>query len=210
MRESGHLARSFSTALSRSADQPCEMVIPRTPIAFVALASAALLAGCQTRSETFAGRPTNQVWTAMVKAAEQPDYKDWHVIENDVWTDEASGRIEIWRLLRRYKDPAGQWPRLEDSEWKLAIVLDPQDPPTATFSVRSMCVPSHSWIEAERYFDQVWTLLGGRPVGEPPVAESPASPPAAAKPAPAQPEQPASPEEAPKEAPKEAPVEVPN
>lgn len=142
------------------------MVTPRMFPVVVAVASTLLLAGCQTRTESFAGKPTNQVWTAMVKAAEQPDYRDWHVIENDVWADEGSGRIEIWRLLRRYKDPAGQWSRLEDQEWKFSIELDVEAEPTATFSVRSMCVPSHSWMEAERYYGQVWTLLGGRPTPE--------------------------------------------
>jgi len=98
----------------------------------------------------------------MVKTAESPSYSDWHVIENDVWADEGSGRIEIWRLLRRYQDPAGQWDRLEDQEWKFSIVLDPTDPPVASFKVRTLCVPSHSWNEADRYFNDVWTLLGGR------------------------------------------------
>lgn len=128
----------------------------------------------------------------MVKAAEQPEYRDWHVVENDVWADEASGRIEVWRLLRRYRDPAGQWPRLEDQEWKLSIRFHPTDPPTSDFDVRSMCVPSHSWMESERYFDQVWSLLGGRPslpaaeaVPAPAAAPAPAPAPAPAQPAPA-------------------------
>jgi hypothetical protein len=100
----------------------------------------------------------------MVKAAEQPKYGDWHVVENDVWADETSGRIEVYRLLRRYKDPPGQWARLEDQTWKFSIQFEPVEPPSATFRVRSWGVPSHSWGEGDRYFDQVWELLGGRPL----------------------------------------------
>jgi hypothetical protein len=128
------------------------------------------LGGCSTSSETFAGRPSDQVWTAMVTAAEQPAYRDWHVIENDVWADETSGRIEIYRLLRRYKDPPGEWARMEDQTWKFSIQFEPTEPPSAQFAIRSWTIPSHSWGEGDRYFDQVWTLLGGRPtpgMGEP-------------------------------------------
>ncbi len=111
----------------------------------------------------------------MVTAAEQPAYADWHVIENDVWADETSGRIEVYRLLRRYKDPPGQWARMEDQTWKFSIQFQPTDPASARFDVRSWCVPSHSWMEGDRYFNQVWGLLGGRPV----MDESAAAPAAA-------------------------------
>ncbi len=134
------------------------------PLAYSSLVVFVGLVGCSSSSETFSGRPADQVWTAMVKTAENPEYTDWHVIENDVWADEGSGRIEIWRLLRRYVDPASQWARLENQEWKFSIRLEPTDPPTATFEVRSLGIPSHSWGESGRYFDQVWKLLGGRPV----------------------------------------------
>jgi hypothetical protein len=151
------------------------------------LAMTVSLAGCRSTTEVFDGKPTDQVWTAMVKAAEQPEYHDWHVIENDVWADEKSGRIEVWRLLRRYKDPPGQWSRLENQEWSFAILLTPaegEEPAEASFDVRSMCVPSHSWMEGERYFNQVWSFLGGRPTLGGAIKSSSAATPAA-EPAPA-------------------------
>lgn len=143
----------------------------------VALATA----GCRAPTESFEGKPANQVWTALVKAAEQPVYDDWHVIENDVWADERSGRIEIWRLLRRYKDSRGQWARMEDQEWKFAVAFQPEadgHAAEATFTVRSWCLPSRSWQEGDRYFEQVWSLLGGRPVkgGSPTHADEAAAP----------------------------------
>lgn len=134
-----------------------------------ALLGVGLLAGsgCTTRTERYDGRTRDQVWTAMVTASESPTYPDWHVIENDVWADEGSGRIEVYRLLRRYRDPAGQWARLEDREWTFSIRLEdpdaPELPPEVSFKVRSWCVPSHSWMESDRYFEQVWQILGGRP-----------------------------------------------
>lgn len=139
----------------------------------------------------------------MVKAAEQPEYEDWHVIENDVWADEKSGRIEIWRVLRRYKDPPGQWSRLEDQEWKFAILMTPPEeathPVEASFDVRSWCIPSHSWMEGERYFDQVWRFLGGRPTAVP-AERSSATPPESKK---------AESEEEPAAAPAETPANPP-
>lgn len=177
------------------------------------LAMAVGVAGCRSSTEVFDGKPTDQVWTAMVKAAEQPEYHDWHVIENDVWADEKSGRIEVWRLLRRYKDPPGQWSRLEDQEWSFAILLTPaegDEPAEASFDVRSMCVPSHSWMEGERYFNQVWTFLGGRPtLGGATKSESTATPAAAPQPAPAPTPSPA-PASAPAPTPDQAPpVDLP-
>jgi hypothetical protein len=173
--------------------------------AFVA-GIASTLPGCSTGRETFPGRPADQVWTAMVKAAEQPVYQDWHVLENDVWADERTGRIEIWRLLRRYTDPPGQYPRVEDREWSFTVLLLPEEPPAATFEVRTPGVPGHAWSEPTRYFDQVWALLGGRPnpampeSASPAAASSDATPPAIAPPAsepaeaaPASPREPAPP-----------------
>jgi hypothetical protein len=183
----------------------------RSLLAGTAVATAVALGGCHNQREVFEGRPSDQVWTAMVKAAEQPEYNDWHVIENDVWADEKSGRIEIWRLLRRYKDPGGQWARLEDQEWKFAVEMTPTEPAEASFVVRSLCIPSHSWMEADRYFDQVWRFLGGKPTAgdaPSPKESTPKAQPSASDPSESTPEaqQPAAPTPA---KPVEPPVDLP-
>lgn len=145
-------------------------------LARVGLALAPLaFAACATSTESFPGKSRDQVWTAMVSAARSPTYSNWHVVENDVWPYEKDGRIEVWRLLRRYLDKQNQWPRLEDAEWQFAITLEDTDPPSVHFKIRSMCVPSHGWEQRDRYFEQVWELLGGKPPAE--AAPTPASPP---------------------------------
>jgi hypothetical protein len=182
-------------------------------VALPAVIAGTLATGCTTTTETFPGKSRDQVWTALLRAAETPQYKDWHVIENDVWGYESDGRIEIWRLLRRYTDPPGQWARMEDREWKFAVMLDQADPPSATFKVRSMGVPSYGWDEGDLYFAHVWTLLGGKPEpGSPPPTPAPKSgapvttseSPTPATEAPAQQPSPAAPE------PATSPVDVPN
>lgn len=146
-----------------------------------ALGIALLVCGCASRTESFPGKSRDQVWTALLRAAEEPIYTNWHVIENDVWGYESDGRIEIWRMLRRFKDPGGQVARLEDRDWTITVTLEPTDPPSALFDVRQITVPSHGWEEADNYFKQVWALLGGRPVEgaqfieRPKVEQSPAS-----------------------------------
>ncbi|MBL9147110.1 MAG: hypothetical protein JNM94_00300 [Phycisphaerae bacterium] len=171
--------------------------------------------GCTSHTETFEGKSREQVWTAMVRAAENPVYSDWHVIENDAWAYDADSRIEVWRLLRRYNDKQNQWARLEDSEWLFTIVLLDTDPPSATFDVRSMCVPSHGWEQRENYFKQVWDLLGGPNAMTPPPAPSapePAAPTAASNvaptPAPATPSG-AEPAPATPSSPEKPPVDLP-
>ncbi|MFO0830071.1 MAG: hypothetical protein U0572_18160 [Phycisphaerales bacterium] len=174
-----------------------------------AFAAIACVAGCTTQTETFPGKSRDQVWTALLRAAESPEYPDWHVIENDVWGYEADGRIEIWRLLRRYDDAPGQWSRMEDREWSFSVQLEPTEPPSATFKVRSLGVPSHGWGEGGIYFARVWTLLGGKPEpgSTPPVTTKeaePATPAPSATGAPAATAQPAAP------APAASPVDVPS
>lgn len=132
-------------------------------------------AACTSHTETFEGKSREQVWTAMLRAAENPVYTNWHVIENDAWGYEDDSRIEVWRLLRRYNDKQNQWARLEDTEWTFTIVLLDTEPPSATFDVRNVCVPSHGWEQREAYFNQVWDLLGGKL--QAPKAASPPPPP---------------------------------
>ncbi|MDZ4831139.1 MAG: hypothetical protein SGJ09_13205 [Phycisphaerae bacterium] len=165
--------------------------------------SAAGVVGCSSHTESFPGKSRDQVWTAMLAAANEPTYKNWHVIENDVWAYEADSRIEIWRLLRRYKDSGAQWPRLEDSEWTFSVVLEATEPPSASFTNRSMGIPSHGWEQTDRYFEQVWEILGGRSANR---ALTPAAPRTTVPAVPSPEPNPVSPSTAPAE----PPVDIPN
>lgn len=117
------------------------------------------MGGCGYKVATFPGADGAQVWSAMVTAAEQPEYLDWRVIENDVWNEPTEGRIEIHRLLRRSRVEPGEKPVREEETWRFQITLLELDPPMIRFFARQAAVPAHVWREATRFFDEVLSLL---------------------------------------------------
>ncbi len=137
----------------------------------VVLLAVSMLVGCTTVHQDIAGLPSDQVWTALVAVAESPDYDDWTVTENDVWVDEATQRIEIYRRLRRVIHQPASKARRENREWRFQVIFEPTDPPGATFTSRGLGVPSHAQDEGERYFLDVLDLLGGMP----PADEAPST-----------------------------------
>lgn len=127
-----------------------------------ALAVASFLAGCsQTRA--YEGHTRDEVWQAMVAAAEHPRYRDWIVTENQVWKDEPDARVEILRELKRDVVLMGQKPYREEAEWRLRGVLEPGDVPIIRFSTNDICIPAHFWLQADHYFDEVQTRLSAAP-----------------------------------------------
>ncbi len=70
---------------------------PLMPNASLPILAAALLTagGCTYVDYAFEGYTSDQVWKAMVVAAETPTYSDWKVAENNVWVDKTEYRIEI-------------------------------------------------------------------------------------------------------------------
>ena len=146
---------------------------PRRPIlptpalvplaAFLPLAAVLpLVGGCVTRTESFDGHEPAAVWTAMVKAAEEPELRNWKTVDNDVWSDAESRRIEIHRLNRRFLYRHDEYSRMESREWDFAVSLGEGQPPEVTFAVRGAVIPAWGWEEAESYFTRVWELLGGK------------------------------------------------
>ncbi len=105
----------------------------------------------------------------MVAAAQSPVYNDWKVSRNDVWVDEATKRIEIYRRLRRVISQPASKIRRENREWRFQIMLEATDPPQAVFKSRGLGVPGHAQREGERYFADVLELLSG-------VADEPIQP----------------------------------
>jgi hypothetical protein len=132
------------------------------PIAATLASLMPSLGGCVSRTESFAGHDQAAVWTAMVKAAEMPESKEWKTVDNDVWSDAASRRIEIHRLNRRFLWRHDEYSRMESREWDFAVSLGDADPPEVTFAVRGAVIPAWGWDEAEAYFTRMWELLGGR------------------------------------------------
>ncbi len=119
--------------------------------------------GCTSIERTFDGYRNDQVWTAMVAAAETPVYADWKVAANDVWVDESAQRIEIYRHLRRVLFRPGADPHRETQTWRIEVRLERGNPPTATFASRGLGLPTDVQHEANRFFLDVQDLLRGVP-----------------------------------------------
>ena len=127
-----------------------------TLVLFVGL----LFAGCSSRTATFPGFSDPEVWNAMVTVAKNPEYKDWFVFENEVWTNRPSGEIEIDRFLRRDLVQVGQDPVRQEERWKFRVTFEHTDQPTLKFTARQVKIPALLWREADRYFADMRNILG--------------------------------------------------
>ena len=151
--------------------------------ALPAICAASLLGGCASETATFAGRPRDQVWTAMVAVAEQPDYQDWRMLDNVVSVDPDQEKIVLFRALRRVAVRPGADKVRQDREYQFEIKLEPENPKrpdapaTVVFATLQPIVPARLTDEAERYFASVAELLGE-------VKESPQPKPLATEPPP--------------------------
>ena len=132
-----------------------------------AMALVTLLNGCTTVRQAFPEQDSAQVWTALVAAAETPNYDPadprdrWTVTENHIWVDEEHSRIEVYRELDRVLHLPRMKPRHEEQTWRFEVLFNPDsDPPIARFKGRSFAVPMQAVEEGERYFADVWALLG--------------------------------------------------
>ena len=122
------------------------------------------LAACGTKEREFPGHTRDQVWKAMVQAAEDPRYADWIVIDNEVWRDDAASRIEIRRDVRRDVMVSGSPPRREEFEWRFTALVTDATPPSVEFSTSTIVVPAHFWLQARHYLDEVERRLSGLPL----------------------------------------------
>ena len=102
----------------------------------------------------------------MVTVAENPEYHDWHVFENEVAATRPEGRIEIYRVLQRDLVEPGRPPRRQEQDWNITVQFLYTDPPTIEFKARDTGIPAHAWTEADRYFDDMRRVLAGAAVQE--------------------------------------------
>lgn len=126
----------------------------------------ATLAGCRGQQASFPGHSDPEVWNAMVTVAENPEYHDWHVFENEVAATRPEGRIEIYRVLQRDLVEPGRPPRRQEQDWNITVQFLYTDPPTIEFKARDTGIPAHAWTEADRYFDDMRRVLAGAAVQE--------------------------------------------
>lgn len=137
---------------------------------FVAIS---MIGGCGGQTASFPGHSDPEVWNAMVTVAENPDYRDWHVFENEVSATRSEGRVEIYRVLQRDLVEAGRPPRRQEEDWNITVQFLYTDPPTIEFRARDTGIPAHAWTEADRYFDDMRRVLAGTQVTE--AADAPES-----------------------------------
>ena len=133
------------------------------PLCVFGITATILSSGCTSRTQVFEGHGDERVWTAMVAAARTPEYDDWKISDNEVFVDDESRRIEVYRVLRRTLVTPYSDPRREREEWRFRIDLGEQGPaasPEVTFTARQIAIPAHAWDEADRFFNQVRLLLG--------------------------------------------------
>ena len=89
---------------------------------------AVLVTGCTTKSATFPDRSPEQVWTALVTVSEQPEYRQWVLIENNVWVDANYDRVEVHRRLRRDIHRAESPVVRENETLEMQFVLERTEP----------------------------------------------------------------------------------
>ena len=131
---------------------------------FLGIVSLSALTACGTKDREFPGHSRDQVWKAMVQAADDPRYADWIVVENQVWRDDLNSRLEILRNVRRDVMVSGEAPRREETEWRFSAELTDSDPPAVEFSTSTITVPAHFWLQARHYLDEVDRRLNGMPL----------------------------------------------
>ena len=134
-------------------------VVLRVTLCVVA---AVAVAGCGGIVRNYPGVSRDALWAAAVGTAERPTaYDDWHVVENGVYTDKTSGRIEIYRELKRDYTPLGQKRRRQQETWALSVQLETEDGqiPAIRLSQNSTIRHPRFTLEADRFFDEVGLRL---------------------------------------------------
>jgi hypothetical protein len=130
--------------------------------ALLGTAVAVAMAGCGGVLRNYPGVSREALWRAALGTAERPTgYSDWHVVENGVYADEPSGRIEIYRELKRDYTPVGQKRRRQQETWALTIQLETDEGQIPGIRIRqnSTIRSPRFTLEADRFFDEVGLRL---------------------------------------------------
>ena len=127
--------------------------------AFFLVGILVVLAGCTTQSSVFKDRSPEQVWTALIAVAEDPQYDKWVVVENNVWIDMVYDRLEIQRTLKRDLHRTGSSPQRETQDLELQVVLERTQPPAVTVTVRNAIIRGKAIMAIDHFFGEVRDLL---------------------------------------------------
>jgi len=143
------------------------------PLLLLGPTTIAIATGCAGRTRTFEGYDDSQVWSAMVATAKTPRYEDWRVMENEVFADDSTRTVHVFRVLKRTLVTPTAPPLEQRREWRFDIVLrrdELADSPLVDFTARQFAVAAHAWAEADRYFVDMQFALKS------PAAPVPATP----------------------------------
>jgi hypothetical protein len=117
------------------------------------------MAGCTSKSEIFSGRSPEQVWTVMATVAQEPEYDNWILLENNVWVDPNYDRIEINRRLKRDYHDEGADALRQIETLDMQFVLERTDPPAVTGTVRNRMIPVKALAALDEFFAEMHQLL---------------------------------------------------
>jgi hypothetical protein len=136
---------------------------------FALLICTLFFAGCTIPQHAWPNQHRDVLWTAMVAAANTPDYSAndprmrWVVVTNLVETNPHTGQILIRRKLARSLQLPLQVEQNDERSWFFTIQLLPDQIPTITFdSVKQVMVPAQVHDEADRYFKLIDELVGNK------------------------------------------------
>ena len=127
--------------------------------ALFAVGILAFLAGCTSQSAVFKDRSPEQVWAAMVSVAEDPNYDNWVVVENNVWVDSVFDRLEIQRRIKRDLRRPEIGTVREEYELEMQAVLERTEPPAITLTVRNWMLRGKAVMAIDQYFGEVRDVL---------------------------------------------------
>ncbi len=131
----------------------------------VLLAVAPLLGGCRlgSVSRAYPGVSEQQLWSATVLAARQPELTDWFVTENGVFVDEAAHRIEIHRELKRDVMKA-QAVQRQTEVWSFSVDVDTSDRiPRVIMQPRGRIRGGSFFSQSDQFFRQIDARLAQLP-----------------------------------------------
>jgi len=154
----------------RSMQMPCSPIDKIAPSAArawacVLLAMLPLLGGCRlgSVSRAYPGVSEQQLWSATVLAARQPELTDWFVTENGVFVDEAAHRIEIHRELKR-DVMNGQAVRRQTEIWSFSVEVDASDRmPRVIMQPRGRVRGGSFFSQSDQFFRQIDVRLAQHP-----------------------------------------------
>lgn len=132
------------------------------------LGCAVALFGCTTTSRDYPGVAPDTLWKAAVAAAQHPHYTDWMVTENGVFVDEAGGRIEVYRELKRDHAPSGAALQRQSETWTLSIHVETHDRlPKVVIDTRSTLRSPGFWKQTDHFFGEIDSRLAQSTRAEP-------------------------------------------